>query len=76
MPIYEYACQDCGSKFEKLIRRDSDLDTLSCPSCGEKHLNRQHSTFAPQMGAAKSSAPMMCPSGGGMCPTPGKCGMN
>ncbi|MBI5083950.1 MAG: zinc ribbon domain-containing protein [Acidobacteria bacterium] len=75
MPIYEYACQECGTKFEKLIRRQADLDDLTCPSCGESRLARQLSTFAPQMGASKSPAPAMCPSGG-MCPTPGKCGMN
>ncbi len=75
MPIYEYACQDCGTKFEKLIRRDSDLEQLACPSCGEAHLQREHSTFAPKMGASRSAAPAMCPSGG-TCPTPGKCGMN
>ncbi len=75
MPIYEYACEDCGAKFEKLIRRDSDLDGLACPSCGDARLQRQHSTFAPKMGAPKSAGPAMCPSGG-TCPTPGKCGMN
>jgi putative FmdB family regulatory protein len=76
MPIYEYACQDCGTKFEKLIRRESDYDALACPSCGERHLQKEHSTFAPKMGASKSAAPAMCPSSGGMCPTPGKCGLN
>lgn len=75
MPIYEYRCQDCGAKFEKLIRRDSDLDALACPSCGHSQLARELSTFAPQMGASRSAAPPMCPSGG-VCPTPGKCGMN
>lgn len=75
MPIYEYSCQDCGTKFEKLIRRESDLDALACPSCGEKHLAREHSTFAPQMGSSRQPAPTMCPSGG-VCPTPGKCGIN
>lgn len=76
MPIYEYACEDCGTKFEKLIRRESDVAELACPSCGEKRLEQQLSTFAPQMGASKSmpSAPM-CPSGG-VCGTPGKCGLN
>ena len=24
MPIYEYKCQDCGTKFEKLLRRSSE----------------------------------------------------
>ena len=37
MPIYEYKCQDCGTKFEKLVRR-SEGPELECPSCGQKHL--------------------------------------
>ncbi len=34
MPIYEYRCQACGKKFEKLVRmsvRDKDIE---CPACG------------------------------------------
>jgi len=75
MPIFEYACEECGTKFEKLMRRESDYDELACPSCGARRLHKEHSTFAPRVGASKSSAPPMCPSGG-MCPTPGKCGLN
>ena len=46
MPIYEYRCQDCGTKFEKLVRRSSDVPELECPSCGKKHLEQELSTFA------------------------------
>ena len=45
MPIYEYKCQDCGTKFEKLVRR-SEGSELVCPSCGQKHLQQELSTFA------------------------------
>jgi len=73
MPIYEYRCDDCGSKFEKLVR-SSDADGLACPSCGEKHLTQQLSTFAAQVGGGKSSDAPVCPSG--QCSNPGMCGMN
>ena len=46
MPIYEYKCQDCGTKFEKLLRRSSEAAELDCPSCGQKHLTQEFSTFA------------------------------
>ena len=46
MPIYEYLCADCGTKFEKLVRRSADADSLVCPSCGEKHLQQELSTFS------------------------------
>ena len=46
MPIYEYKCDDCGTKFEKLVRRSSEAGEQECPSCGQKHLHQEHSTFA------------------------------
>ena len=77
MPIYEYKCEDCGSQFEKLVRRAADVDALECPSCGKNHLKQELSTFAAQVsnGGGKSSDLPMCPSGG-PCRTPGACGMN
>jgi putative FmdB family regulatory protein len=73
MPIYEYRCEDCGTKFEKLIRRSSDQP--ECPSCGQKHLAQEHSTFAAHAGGGSKSADMpVCPSG--RCSNPGMCGMN
>ena len=74
MPIYEYRCEDCGTKFEKLIRRIADADTLECPSCGEKHLQQEHSTFAAHAatGGSKSQSMPECP--GGRCSNPGVCG--
>jgi len=76
MPIFEYLCEDCGSKFEKLVRRAASENTLQgvqCPSCGQQHLKQQYSTFAAHAnGAPKEMAPS-CP---GMCSTPGLCGRN
>ena len=76
MPIYEYKCDDCGTRFEKLVRRSSEVSELECPSCGQKHLKQELSTFAAHAnGGSKSSDVPMCPSGG-RCPTPGACGLN
>ena len=76
MPIYEYRCQDCGTKFEKLIRRASDAPELVCPSCGEKRLQQEFSTFAAHANQSPqpSGAPKSCPAGG--CCNPAACGMN
>ena len=35
MPIYEYKCQDCDKRFEK-IQKVSDPPCKACPSCGGK----------------------------------------
>ena len=75
MPIYEYHCDDCGTDFEKLLRRATDSEKLCCPSCGEKHLSRRLSTFAAHSGASRNDSPAsMCPPG--MCRTPDLCGRN
>ena len=33
MPIYEYACHDCGREFETLVRGD---EQPKCPKCGDR----------------------------------------
>jgi putative FmdB family regulatory protein len=77
MPIYEYLCEDCGTKFEKLVRRQSETPDIECPSCGHKHLKQELSTFAAHAhgGAGTHSDVPMCPNGG-VCHKPGGCGMN
>ena len=75
MPIFEYLCEDCGTKFEKLMRNGATASDTVCPSCGERHLEQQHSTFAAHAnGSSKAEALPMCP--GGMCRTPDLCGRN
>lgn len=34
MPLYEYACRDCGRRFEALRRMDDRLSPAECPGCG------------------------------------------
>jgi len=73
MPIFEYLCDDCGTKFEKLVRRADD--SVACPRCGEHHLSTQFSTFSAHAnGAPKEAAMPSC--SGGMCETPDFCCRN
>ncbi|HEX9563724.1 MAG TPA: zinc ribbon domain-containing protein [Gemmatimonadaceae bacterium] len=37
MPIFEYACRDCGNEFEALMRRQ---DAPVCPKCGSVQLEK------------------------------------
>jgi putative FmdB family regulatory protein len=74
MPIYEYQCQDCNTKFEKLVRRAAEVADVNCPSCGEKHVSQQYSTFSARANGVAQEAAPACP--GGMCRNPGVCGMN
>ncbi len=80
MPIFEYQCDDCGTRFEKLLRRAGETAGIACPSCGEAHLSECLSTFAAHANSSRSpgacSADAMPSCGSGMCGSPGFCSRN
>jgi len=45
MPIYEFQCNACGHRFDRL-QKISDPDPSACPDCGAPQVQRQIS--APQ----------------------------
>ena len=70
MPIYEYACNQCGEEFELLIRGD---EKPSCPGCESESLERLLSAPAAHTGKT-GSLPMISHEQGG-CGRP-QCGTN
>lgn len=73
MPIYEYRCSSCGTEFEKLIRNG---DTLECPSCHGRKLDKKLSVFATtsQDSSPAQAAPGPC-AGCGNYGGPGSCAL-
>jgi putative FmdB family regulatory protein len=50
VPIYEFACESCGHRFEELVGSHVGLETadVSCPECGSSKVERHLSTsYAP-----------------------------
>lgn len=39
MPIYEYACDDCGHTTEKM-QKMTDAPLTTCPHCGKESLRK------------------------------------
>lgn len=70
MPIFEYACRDCGHPFETLVRSDS---TPECPKCHSFQLEKQLSVFATTSAGASAAAMPDLPPGpcGASCGMPG-----
>ena len=67
MPIYEYGCDTCGHKFEKLQSMNSS--GAECPVC-EQPARRAMSVFASvSRGEAAGGSPSPLPplGGGGCC---------
>ncbi len=40
MPIYEYACEQCDHRLEK-IQKMSDAPLTTCPECNQESLKKQ-----------------------------------
>jgi putative FmdB family regulatory protein len=53
MPLYDYACLDCGERFEALVLRNSDPPV--CPRCQGSKLEQQISMFAVDSDSTRKS---------------------
>jgi putative FmdB family regulatory protein len=61
MPIYEYACRQCGLEFEKLVQAGQPA---LCPSCQSPRVLRRISLVGVRTGAAAGPS---AGSAGGCC---------
>jgi putative FmdB family regulatory protein len=46
VPLYEYCCTTCRSRFEVLQRVGQGAEGLACPECGKTEVEKEFSTFA------------------------------
>ena len=73
MPIYEYKCQECGKVSEYRITSQSQVDAVSCKSCGSQKLERKMSIPSITTARSAPSGHGCCGNPGGGCSTPGSC---
>ncbi len=77
MPIFEYHCSDCDTRFEELVLNRAS-EPAACRECGGSSVEKVFSTFSAQTsrgsGAAAglSGAEDLC----NRCGVPGPCAMN
>lgn len=60
MPLYEYKCKKCDSKFEMLRGMTDNDEDIKCPECGGEYPERVFSVFG-----SKSSGADCIPSSSG-----------
>jgi putative FmdB family regulatory protein len=79
MPLYEYKCSDCDTKFEVLHKSSSQASEVTCPSCNSVKIKKLFSSFSSNV-SSNSYSGGDCSSG--QCQTPasgcsnGLCGLN
>jgi len=81
MPLFEYRCQDCNTKFEVLHKSSVNQEEVSCPECKSSNNKKLLSTFSASMGSSSASGDS-CATGNCGLPAPaggcanGMCGLN
>lgn len=46
MPLYEYRCMECETRFDALRAMSKANDPIACPKCGSEHTSRMISLFS------------------------------
>jgi putative FmdB family regulatory protein len=54
MPIYEYVCDDCSERYERIVKNENAA--VSCPKCASAKHTIQLSVFAVPSNGSKSAA--------------------
>jgi len=81
MPIFEYKCNECGTKFDFLHKSINNIEDVNCPSCNSEDNKKLLSSFSASMGSSSSSS-FGCADGSCGIPAPsggcasGMCGIN
>jgi putative FmdB family regulatory protein len=76
MPIYEYVCDDCGERYERIVM--NQRTAITCPKCESGKHTIQLSVFSAHANGSKASngssasSSSSGPSSGGCCG--GACG--
>lgn len=80
MPLFEYKCSECDTKFEVLHKSSVNQDDVTCPNCKSTKNKKLFSSFSASFNTSSVSTSNECSTG--QCSTPvggcssGLCGLN
>lgn len=55
MPVFEYKCEECNTKYEVLHKSSINQDEVTCPNCHSTKNKKLLSTFKASMSSGKDS---------------------
>lgn len=83
MPVFEYKCHQCDTKFEVLHKSALRTEEVSCPDCNSTNNKKLFSAFSASVSSSSISGGNSCSTGNCDSSTPsyggcssGMCGIN
>ncbi len=73
MPIFEYRCENCGSKYDVLHKSSVNQEEVTCPKCNSTKSKKLLSTFSASIDGSSSYSSSNCASGNCDVPSSGGC---
>ncbi len=59
MPLFEFVCKKCGTKFEKMVF-SINKEEIECPECKSKEVEKQFSLFSSGSSRSDSGLSASC----------------
>ena len=79
MPVFEYKCSSCNTKFEVLHKSSVNQDKVTCPDCNSKKITKLFSSFSPSVHSHSHESTCSqgnCNMPAGSCCGSGECSLN
>ena len=68
MPVFEYKCSDCNTKFEVFHKSQNENDEIHCPNCSGQNYKKLFSSFSASF--SESGSPQVNSCADGSCAVP------
>jgi putative FmdB family regulatory protein len=63
MPLFEYKCSDCNSKFEVLHKSSVNTEEVTCPECNSNKNKKLFSSFSASVNSDSNYSTDSCSTG-------------
>lgn len=73
MPVFEYQCQECKTKFDVFHKSQNQTEKINCPKCNSDKSRKLFSTFSAAVTSSGSDSYGGCSDGSCAVPNSGGC---
>lgn len=73
MPVFEYQCKECSTKFDVFHKSQNKNEEITCPKCNSHNQKKLFSTFSATFNNSSNDSFNSCSDGSCGAPNSGGC---